>query len=454
MIACFGSPRVYLIVASLAAASALVSGRPAVAQNQREQVLPQFSASAHIGVQNCAGSTCHNARTPSPNSSVAQDEYTIWSGPDKHSKAYRVLGEARSLRIARNLGIGDPRSAAMCLSCHSDNAAHRGPQFQISEGVGCEACHGGAQTWLGTHIAGFNHQANLAAGLYPTDEPKARARLCLSCHVGSGEGKFVTHVIMGAGHPRLTFELNTSTQMQPAHYVVNKGYVARKGLPDGVRIWAIGQAMSLSETLRAFIDPKRNPAGFVPELVFYDCNACHHPMSNVRYAPHDPGPAQPGVVPFNDANILMLRVLVARTDAGMARSFDERVRAFHEALVESRTKAIAEARALLDLANRLEVAVGEHGYGRDDLKALASGLIANGVERGNYGEFSAAEQATRALWSVTQAMRSGGMLGDQQQTAVKAAMAQLEAAIAQDETYRQASFTVALQGLGQALGLN
>lgn len=448
---CPGSLRALLILASLVAACAL--GRPAAAQNVREEALPQFSQSAHIGVQNCSGSTCHNAKTPSPNSSVAQNEYTIWSGPDKHSKAFRVLGEARSLRIARNLGIGDPRSAAICLGCHSDNATHRGPQFQISEGVGCEACHGGAQAWLGTHIAGFNHQANLQAGLYPTDEPKARARLCLSCHVGSGEGKFVTHVIMGAGHPRLKFELNTSTQIQPAHYVVDKDYVQRKRVPDGVRTWAIGQAMALSETLRAFIDPKRNPAGFVPELVFYDCNACHHPMSNVRYAPHDPGPAQPGVVPFNDANILMLRVIAARVDPGLARAFDERVRAFHEALLQNRTKSIAEARALLDLSNRIEEAAGGHGYGHDDLKALAAGLIASGVERGNYGEFSAAEQATHALWSITQAMRGGGALSDAQRGAVEAAMGQLEAAISKEEDYRQDTYTVALEQLGQALGL-
>jgi len=449
--ACPGSLRMFLILASLAA-GALMLGRPAVAQNVREQALPQFSEAAHIGVQNCSGSTCHNAKSPSPNSSVAQNEYTIWSGPDKHSKAFSVLGNDRSQRIARNLRIGDPRSAAICLSCHSDNATHRGPQFNISEGVGCEACHGGAQSWLGTHISGFNHEANLKAGLFPTNEPKARARLCLSCHVGSGEGKFVTHVIMGAGHPRLKFELNTSTQMQPAHYVVDKDYVARKGAPSGVRTWAIGQAMALSETLRAFVDPKRNPAGFVPELVFYDCNACHHPMSNLRYAPHEPGPAQPGVVPFNDANVIMLRVLAARVDPGLARAFDERVVAFHKALQENRTKSIAEARALLDLTNRLEVALGGHGYGADDLKALAAGLIAS-AEHGNFGEYSAAEQGTRALWTITQTMRGSGMVSEAQRGAVEAAMGQLEAAIAKEEGYRPDTYALALQNLGQALGL-
>ena len=48
-----------------------------------------------------------------------------------------------------------------------------------------------------------------------------RAGLCLSCHFGNQE-KFVTHRMMGAGHPRMSFELDTFTQLQPAHFVVDE----------------------------------------------------------------------------------------------------------------------------------------------------------------------------------------------------------------------------------------
>jgi len=439
----------FLILAGLAAAGALAAGRPAAAQT-----VPQFSDAAHLGVTTCAGSTCHNARAPSPGSTVEQTEYATWSSKDKHSQAFRVLANDRSKRIARNLGIGDAQSSPLCINCHADNAAHRGPQFQLGEGVGCEACHGGSQPWLGTHISGTSHQANLAAGLYPTDQPVARARLCLSCHVGGADNKFVTHAIMGAGHPRISFELNSSTALQPAHYVVDRDYLARKGAPDGVQIWAVGQAVELADILRAFLDPKRNPPGFMPELVFYDCGACHHPMSNVRWAPRDPGVNVPGVARFNDANALMLRVIAARVDPALARALDVRLTALHQALTASRDKSLSEARQLLEIANQLVGRLAGHGFARDDVKALAAGLIADGVERGDYVEFGAAEQATRALWSLTQAMRTGGMLGDAQLTAVNAAMAQLEAAIAKDSDYRQASFTVALRSLGQALAAN
>ena len=101
----------------------------------------------HLGVASCAGSTCHGAVQPLKGSSVAQNEYITWSRKDKHAKAYAVLGEERSQRIAHNLGLADARTAQVCLDCHADNvpADRRGPQFQIADGVGCEACHGGAQ---------------------------------------------------------------------------------------------------------------------------------------------------------------------------------------------------------------------------------------------------------------------------------------------------------------------
>ena len=90
----------------------------------------------------------------------------------------------------------------MCLDCHADNVAveRRAKGFQLSDGVGCEACHGGAVNWLGQHISGAaDHGANLLAGMYPSEDPVARARLCLSCHFGTAD-RFITHRIMGAGH--------------------------------------------------------------------------------------------------------------------------------------------------------------------------------------------------------------------------------------------------------------
>ena len=145
--------------------------------------------------------------------------------------------------IAERLGLGPAAQADACLDCHADNVpeALRGERFQLSDGVGCEACHGGAGDWLVAHYndPGAGHASNVKAGLYPADDLMARGSLCLSCHLGTAD-KFATHRMMAAGHPRLTFELDTFTELwrlagsQP-HYQVDDDYRHRKSAPDHCR---------------------------------------------------------------------------------------------------------------------------------------------------------------------------------------------------------------------------
>src|SRR5262245_22809370 len=185
---------------------------PAYAQS------PVADNRGHIGVASCSGSNCHGATERPTASAVPGNEYLIWSKRDKHRNAYAVLLEERAVRMARALGLPDAVNQSLCLDCHADNvpAAQRGRQFQLSDGVSCEACHGGAADWLGPHISGAGHRANVAAGLYPLEQPVARAEKCLGCHYGDGK-RFVEHRLYGAGHPRLGFELDTYTAIEPAH---------------------------------------------------------------------------------------------------------------------------------------------------------------------------------------------------------------------------------------------
>ena len=62
--------------------------------------------------------------------------------------------------------------------------------------------------------------------LTASGEPVERARLCLSCHFGDPL-RFANHRIMGAGHPRMSFELDTFTALQPAHFKVDADYRKR-----------------------------------------------------------------------------------------------------------------------------------------------------------------------------------------------------------------------------------
>jgi hypothetical protein len=240
--------------------------------------LPQYGGDSHLGVVTCAGSTCHGATRPFQNAAINQNEFVIWQRKDKHARAYKVLLNEQSKRIARNLGLKAAHEAKICLDCHSDNAAEdlRGKRFQLSDGVGCEACHGGSKRYLGPHVSGENtRQQNLDAGMYATETPESRALLCLSCHLGTDD-KFATHRIMGAGHPRISFELDTFTELQPAHYKVDEDYRKRKQVFSGVQVWAIGQLIAVERLLKLMASPKYRGIGPWPELAFYDCHACHH----------------------------------------------------------------------------------------------------------------------------------------------------------------------------------
>jgi hypothetical protein len=272
----------------------------------------------HLGAASCASSACHGkvaaqiAGAGGVKSNVALNEYRRWLTEDRHSQAYLVLDSQQSKQIAAKLGIVNPMAAPICLNCHADNvpAAQRGPKFQIRDGVSCEACHGGAEKWIDSHAgATATHQANLALGMYRTELPRANAELCLSCHLGTRD-RFATHAIMGAGHPRLSFELETFVALQPAHHVVDQDYIARKGSPNGTALWIAGQIESARRTLQLLQSPVGRGTGMFPELALYDCHSCHHPMSNLRWTRQRAGEGiQPGTLRLQTQHLLMLQAV-------------------------------------------------------------------------------------------------------------------------------------------------
>jgi hypothetical protein len=382
---------------------------------------------------------------------VLQNEYVTWSRVDKHStRAYQVLLEERSQRIARNLGLAEPaHEAKLCLDCHAESppAALRGERFRAGDGIGCEACHGPAERWIESHVApGATHRDNVAHGLYPTDEPVAQARLCLSCHFGNKD-RFVTHRMMGAGHPRMSFELETFAQTEPAHFVIDADWRERKGAWNGARVWAIGQALAASELLEVLLDPKRSHDGLFPELVIFDCHACHHSMRDKRWTPGTH--TSPGRIRLNDANLLMLRH-IARVvlDAEAARDFAGRIEGLQRAVAGDGGDPVAAARAVRDDIARLVPRLAARRFSNPELRAMVDGLVADG-RNGQYRDYAAAEQATMAIASLLNYLAGHGGLGNVRQ--VNSALDAVYEAVKDDEAYRPERFRAALAQLGTRL---
>jgi hypothetical protein len=408
---------------------------------------------AHLGVASCAGSNCHGAASRTKTKSgVVQNEYLIWQRYDKHAIAFTVLQGKRGQRIAANLGIGPADQAPVCLQCHADTVprALQGVQFHIADGVGCESCHGGSNRWLGPHSTGLTKHATLVQeyGLYPTDQPKARATLCLSCHLGDAD-RFITHKIMGAGHPRLSFELQTFTQIQPAHFVIDDKYRARKMVAQGVQVWAVGQAMALQRIAEELGDPRHQGEGVFPELVFFDCQSCHHSTANLRWQKRGGTGLSPGLPHFNDANAIMLHAIALRVAPDLAASLQADVRSLHQALSTGAGRPAAPAQRIAQTAARLGDVLAAHDFSRDDMRAMIAALAQAGGA-GDFSDYAAAEQATMAFASIIYTLKMDGDADGGRYAALRAALEQCYTATKTQDAYNPAVFATAAQAVLQA----
>jgi len=419
----------------------------AVAAGAAAQVLPYQSTYKSLGVVTCASALCHGSISPWKGSDVLQNEYVTWSRVDKHAtRAYPVLSSDRSKRIAANLGLKEPPNRAkLCLDCHAFDPppARRGPRFHVEDGVSCEACHGPAGGWIEYHVEpGATHEGNVERGLYPLERPVAQARLCLSCHFGNRD-KFVTHRMMGAGHPRMSFELDTFAATEPAHYVIDADWHRRKGDWDPVRIWAVGQALAAAELLDVLLDPKRSRDGLFPELVVFDCHACHHPMTDLRWTPRRG--TIPGHIRLNDSSLLMLRAIVRQAlPAEEAGRFDQDVDQLERAVAVDGGDTLEAAKALRATLDDVTRRLAAHAFRVDDLRAMLASLVDDGLD-GRYHDYSAAEQATMAMADLLDYLARHGALADVR--AANAALDGVYASVKDDEKFRPERFRAALAGL-------
>lgn len=412
------------------------------------------SDAAHLGVASCAGSTCHG-RQEADGKVVRQDELMRWQEPSSpggaHSRALAVIDTERGRMIASRLGLGDPTRAPACLGCHADPATTRGPKFQLSDGVGCEACHGGAANWIQAHYAvGANHRRNVSLGMVPLDDPKARAGVCLDCHFGSSDpGQFVTHRIMAAGHPRISFELDLFSTLQQ-HHNEDADYAQRKGRTDNVRVWAVGQAMALERALSLFATPKLGQAGAFPEFYFFDCHTCHRRISDAPDmkpgALANPGrPIPEGMPAFQDENMIMLAAAARVAAPALAARLETDSRAFHAAIAESRPAAIAAAARLRETAGQLADVFARRSFGRDDIFAIVDAIASEAIAR-RYTDYEGSVQAVMALDTLLNALVNAGAVDAGAARSIRAEINRAYAAVREPNSYQPLEFRRALGG--------
>jgi hypothetical protein len=190
---------------------------------------------AFVGSIGCKSSSCHGGAGPK------RSQYITWSQKDFHTKAYAVLLNARSTRIAEALGIaeGSATTSARCTVCHSpfqSVAQERvAPTVRANEGVSCETCHGAASGWLRGHTrTDWTYNTRVAAGMRDLRNLYVRANACVACH------QSLAPEILRAGHPDLFFEMDGQSVAEPKHWTEDESW-------SGLREWLTGQAVALRE---------------------------------------------------------------------------------------------------------------------------------------------------------------------------------------------------------------
>jgi len=417
------------------------------------------AARTYVGVASCAGSTCHG-RMEGDGKVVRQDELMRWQEPSTpsgaHSRAFAVLNGARGQQIAATLGLGDAASAPACLGCHSTPAASRGARFLAQDGVGCEACHGAASGWIASHYAvGASHAANVAAGMTPLDRPQARASVCLDCHFGSArDGQFVTHRIMAAGHPRISFELDLFSSMQ-AHHDEDADYAARKGRTDSLKLWTVGQAMAVERALTLYAGGKGTEGAF-PEFYFFDCQSCHRRIYDQaeRSKTWEANPGRPipaGMPPFNDENMILLSAAARVAAPGLAGRFDADSRAFHAAIARDRPAAIAAAGKLAQSARALADGFAAGGMQGDMAFAIVR-EIAGSVISPRFTDYEGSVQAVMAVDTLLNSLVKSGRVTVGAAASIRANINRAYAAVKEPNGYRPGDFRSALGSAARSIG--
>lgn len=397
---------------------------------QGDPPLPRLGEDKHLGVATCAGSTCHGAGEPVAGSNVMQNEFLIWHRRDPHSKAYSVLRSDRSQRIAERLGLGPATEADTCLDCHADNVPEerRGRRFQLSDGVGCEACHGGAEGWIRSHTSDeVSHADNVANGLYPTDRPVERTRLCLSCHYSHPESP-MTHRIMAAGHPSLLFETDTFSLIRPSHHRVDADYRRRKTAATPAETWAIGQAVAARTRVRQVRDDVAR-GGLFPELYYFDCQSCHHALGDDTWVSRPIVAQPPGTVRFADATFRMLGYVLAEVEPELAPEWMEALKGLHRSQGQGVAAVERAAEELLAVARRAQQRLAGTDLGPEAVKGIARRIAADGAARG-YADRGWADQAAMALAALVDSLSGRGALEGEARQRAEAELDKLFEALA------------------------
>ncbi len=361
----------------------------------------------------CHGLTKDQATQISPKSVdfIRLNESTTWETEDKHSVAYKRLLEpnGRGQRMGRllNVIVTDPKAG--CLGCHSASAAEikdrQGDQFDRTEGVSCENCHGPLSGWSFDHTQVVfrtkGTEAWAKVGFNDLRPPERQAQKCLSCHIGNAdEDKVVTHEMYAAGHPPLpSIEVATFVESIPRHWDLlaeRKALSLRKSLGyeegqlEKTKLAIVGAAVALKTSMKLLASEAKAgaPGQEWPDYARFDCWSCHHDLKRDSWRQergYKDNP--PGRVPVSEWPLTLVELgidYLAQTDSSdraLGTELEKYEKALHhQANLRPFGRKAEISKAAEDFANWADILVKKLAAAKFD-KAAAAKLLRMLVEK-------------------------------------------------------------------------
>jgi YVTN family beta-propeller protein len=135
------------------------------------QALGRTKHPKYTGVGTCTA--CHRGR-------VRGYQASKWR-TGAHAMAHAVLTTSKADDIAVKMGVkGEPAAALACLKCHAtgyiDPAGGVTDSYAVSDGVGCQGCHGAGEKYSALEVMKDPKAAKAAGLIAPT------VKTCLACH--------------------------------------------------------------------------------------------------------------------------------------------------------------------------------------------------------------------------------------------------------------------------------
>jgi hypothetical protein len=341
---------------------------------------------------------CHHGNGPRGSK---RSEYTTWiAHNDPHSRAYQVLFDEKSLIIEKKLkNLEDitrakPHTNDLCLNCHVQpnvTKVSRAERYSLTDGVGCEACHGPAEKWLSTHYTEewrrLTAKKKREQGMTNTKNVLVRAQVCVDCHVGREEND-VNHVLIAAGHPRLHFEYGAYLAGYPGrHWSLDSDH---RRYPDfEARAWLVGQAVSAQAAVDLLRYRAQEKPTEWPEFAEYGCFGCHHDLQGQKWRRK---PTR-GALPWGTWYFPLQSVVGASTRAARPEDL-KAIEGLQEIMAKpfpNRKDVIRQAEHVSAVFNRWAEGLAGERAEEPDLRRLLSTLVENGPRLGDSGWDGAAQ---------------------------------------------------------------